>query len=410
MSTSEHKLTRPYRIAVVLEHEVTVGGTFQHSVSLLETFFSYPTNEWDVQVLCLKAARHPLLDAHASRVHYRARHWSLRFQLAVSLHLQCAWLWKWLNPFRRELSRFTPDLVFFLNASPLAVTITDQPFAMVSYDTCHRDEPEFPEVREQGEFARREKINRHMLPMASLILVDSEESRQNLIARYGIDESRILPVTYRPAPHFSEAKNPSPATDVMGRYRIEAPYVYYPAQFWAHKNHVYLLKGIATLKAKGHQVQAVFSGTDYGNETYIRETARTLGLASQVKFLGFVDDDEVRALYANALALVMPTYFGPCNIPPLEAFYMGIPVLYPDLPGLRAQVGDAALLMDLSSPESMADHIIRLLTEPALRAALVHKGRARLKQLQEIHPAAAILPKLETLRQRRLCWRTDHSV
>ena len=49
-------------------------------------------------------------------------------------------------------------------------------------------------------------------------------------------------------------------------------------------------------------------------------------------------------LYTEALALVMPTYFGPTNLPPLEAFQTGTPVLYSDLPGMREQVGDAAIM------------------------------------------------------------------
>ena len=54
----------------------------------------------------------------------------------------------------------------------------------------------------------------------------------------------------------------------------------------------------------------------------------------------------------------MPTYFGPTNIPPLEAFALGVPVLYSDLPGLKDQVGDSALLLDLNNPESMAQHML----------------------------------------------------
>ena len=50
----------------------------------------------------------------------------------------------------------------------------------------------------------------------------------------------------------------------------------------------------------------------------------------------------------------MPTYFGPTNIPPLEAFSLNVPVCYSDLDGLREQVGEAAFLMNLKNPESLA--------------------------------------------------------
>ena len=64
-------------------------------------------------------------------------------------------------------------------------------------------------------------------------------------------------------------------------------------------------------------------------------------------FLGLVPDEDIPALYEGALALVMPAYYGPTNLPPLEAVTLGCPVIYSDLPGCREQMGDAALYCDL---------------------------------------------------------------
>ena len=74
-----------------------------------------------------------------------------------------------------------------------------------------------------------------------------------------------------------------------------------------------------------------------------------MNLENKVRFAGFVDDEELPFLYSQSIALVMPTYFGPTNIPPLEAFKINVPVLYSDLPGLRDQVGKAAMLIDLKN-------------------------------------------------------------
>ena len=70
----------------------------------------------------------------------------------------------------------------------------------------------------------------------------------------------------------------------------------------------------------------------------------------------------------------MPTYFGPTNIPPLEAFNIGVPVIYPDLIGLRDQVGDAALLADLNDPNSLSNCILKLKKDINLRKELIKKG------------------------------------
>jgi len=76
--------------------------------------------------------------------------------------------------------------------------------------------------------------------------------------------------------------------------------------------------------------------------------------------------------------LVMPTFFGPTNIPVLEAWAFGCPVLTSDIRGVREQVGDAALLADPTSVEAIADGIHRLWTDPELGRTLSDLGRRRL--------------------------------
>ena len=66
--------------------------------------------------------------------------------------------------------------------------------------------------------------------------------------------------------------------------------------------------------------------------------------------------------------------FGPTNLPPLEAFELGVPVLYSDKPGLRDQVGDAALLLDLKDPLVLANHLNKLITDPLVRTRLINAG------------------------------------
>ena len=100
----------------------------------------------------------------------------------------------------------------------------------------------------------------------------------------------------------------------------------------------------------------------------------------------------------------MPTYFGPTNLPPLEAFTLGIPVLYSDLAGLREQVGDAGLLMDLTNPESMADHIKALIDDTQLRNRLIQAGYARLAYFDTQDRLGVLRTVLNDFRAKRSCW------
>jgi glycosyltransferase involved in cell wall biosynthesis len=73
--------------------------------------------------------------------------------------------------------------------------------------------------------------------------------------------------------------------------------------------------------------------------------------------------------------LVMPTYSGPTNLPPLEAVTLGCPVIYSDLPEFREQMRDAALYCDLAEVSSLANHLASLIQDPALLDGLRTAGR-----------------------------------
>ena len=127
----------------------------------------------------------------------------------------------------------------------------------------------------------------------------------------------------------------------------------------------------------GLAMPAVFVGSDKGNLNHIKQMTNELGLARQVHFLGFVSQSDLISLYRNALALTYVSFCGPENLPPLEAFALGCPVVASEVPGAREQLGDAALLVDPCSPEEIGDAIKALHDDPNEARALVDKGRQR---------------------------------
>ena len=133
--------------------------------------------------------------------------------------------------------------------------------------------------------------------------------------------------------------------------------------------------------------------------------AKKMNLENRVISPGFVNQKELNLLYSQSIALVMPTYFGPTNIPPLEAFKLNTPVLYSNLPGLKDQVGDAALLLDLNNPRSLVQNLKILLNSSELRNNLIKNGRLRLAELnfeqKKLDILKNIIKKFKILRD---CW------
>jgi glycosyltransferase involved in cell wall biosynthesis len=109
-------------------------------------------------------------------------------------------------------------------------------------------------------------------------------------------------------------------------------------------------------------------------------------------------------LYRYALALVYPSYFGPENFPPLEAFAMGCPVIAADVEGARQQLGDAALLVPPDDWKLWGEAIARLYRDSHLRSRLVEAGRVRAASYTSRHYVADVLRFLDKFESIRRCW------
>lgn len=276
------------------------------------------------------------------------------------------------------------------------------PFAVAIHDLQHRLQPEFAEVSADGEWELREFIIRNCCRHASQILVDSELGREHLLffyGPYGVTEQQVQVLPFLPSSSLPRDLSPTRQQELRRRHAIPGRYLFYPAQFWPHKNHLRIIEALEHLKrVQGICVPAVFCGSHAGThrERYfdlLTDMARQCGVADQIHVLGYVTDDELAALYAGAAALVMPTFFGPTNIPVLEAWALGCPVITSDIPGIREQAGDAALLVDPRMVDALARGIQQVWTDENLSRELVARGGRRLAG----YTAADYQQRLETV-------------
>jgi glycosyltransferase involved in cell wall biosynthesis len=133
------------------------------------------------------------------------------------------------------------------------------------------------------------------------------------------------------------------------------------------------------------EVHVVLCGTHSGalrTRVYrdMMQEAERLRVGNRLHYLGYVPNEAMSALYAEAAGLVMPTFFGPTNIPVMEAWLFGCPVMTSNIRGIREQVGDAGLLVDPRSVEAIADGMSRLWEDSGLRTELAQRGSRRVTQ------------------------------
>lgn len=293
------------------------------------------------------------------------------------------------------------EFMWFIGAEAVQLDI---PYLAIVWDLQHRLQPWFPEVSAGGIWDQREKFYRQFLQRAAFIIAGTEAGREEIERFYQIprDRIRILP---HPTPQlFLQAteRDPQPTLE---KYGLEKGFVLYPAQFWSHKNHAGLLYAWHQLH-EIHQlsVPLVFVGSDKGNENYIRQLAAKLNLLEHVHFLGFVPVDELLDLYRTALALAYVTHFGPENLPPLEAFAIGCPVIASNVSGAGQQLGDAALLVDPKDPKQIAKAVKDLNDDAQLREVLIERGRARAVSWTSREFVQSVFSMLDEFAPIRRCW------
>ncbi len=261
------------------------------------------------------------------------------------------------------------------------------PFVMAIHDLQHLLQPEFPEVSAHGEWRRREYVLRNAARAATLLIAESNIGREDILNAYGscgVRPNDVKTLPYLPQPRLSlmEARERLPAN--RERFDLPERYFFYPAQFWPHKNHLRLVEALGILKKRqGLEIPLVLTGSGTGEirehvVANMRSRRDQLGVAGQVRSLGYVDDEDIAVLYSGAVALVMPTFFGPTNIPFLEAWSFDCPVLTSRIRGIVEQVGDAAVTIDPTQAEDIANGIRRLWTDEQLRRDLIENGRRKL--------------------------------
>lgn len=322
-----------------------------------------------------------------------------REQALVRAHVRRA------SPLDRAADAAGADFIWFLGAG---AELTDKPYMTVVWDLQHRVTPWFPEMGARGTFDHRELWHSWFLRRAAVIVTGTETGRAEIERYYQVGPERVA-ILPHPTPQFALD---APPDDGSGRSEItrlglgQRPYLLYPAQFWPHKNHVNLILALERLRADhGLDVDLALVGSDKGNRALVERTAASHGLSERVHFLGFVSRPALIALYRNAAALAYASWCGPENLPPLEAFALGCPVVAAQIPGAQEQLGDAAVLVEPGDPAVFAVGIASVLGDNALRRRLVEAGRARAARWTARDYVTGALARIDAFEPVARCWR-----
>jgi len=221
---------------------------------------------------------------------------------------------------------------------------------------------------------------------ATHIIADSQATQSDLIRFYNLRAEKIT-VIY---PGRDEALKPVDPAPVRAKYNLPEDYLLHVGTLQPRKNLIRLIEAFIFQPS-------AFSLVLAGRPGWLSAPilARAHEYAPTVRLLDYVPDEDLAGLYSGARAFVFPSLYEGFGFPVLEAMACGTPVICSNTSSLPELVGDAALLVDPTDTMALAAAIIRVLSEPDLRAALVKKGFEQVKKFSWDKAARETLAVLE---------------
>jgi len=215
------------------------------------------------------------------------------------------------------------------------------PYIYTLWDIGHIASYGFPEWTFEGRFESRENQLNLLPKKAQFVFVESEAGKKDAIRYLNINDNRIKIIPMIPSQIIDDN-----VAEIQINKLIDVDFFHYPAQFWAHKNHYFLITEFKEFSINFPNVKLVLTGSDKGNLKYIQDLIEYHNIADKIIYLGFVKLEELKWIYKKSLALVFPTLLGPTNMPILEASILGCRVLCSNLNGHQEQIKDGVEFFD----------------------------------------------------------------
>lgn len=166
---------------------------------------------------------------------------------------------------------------------------------------------------------------------------------------------------------------------VRQKYHLNYPFILYVGSLISHKNIPTLIKAFYKLKKYGLPHKLVITGKRGWKYKNIFEIISKLNLQKDVVFTGYVQREDLPALYNAADLFVYPSLYEGFGLPPLEAMACGTPVITSNTSSLPEVVGNAGIMVDPYDIDGLAKAMYEVLTNEGLRAELRKRGLERAK-------------------------------
>jgi glycosyltransferase involved in cell wall biosynthesis len=210
---------------------------------------------------------------------------------------------------------------------------------------------------------------------AATIITVSEHARGDLVRHLGLDPRRVTVIPEAADPRFHEPVSAETRRLVRSEHGLSRPYFFYVGGWERRKNVPFLLTAFAA--AGLNNVELVLAGGRDDQRAALADLGVQLGLGDRLRLLGWVADEHLPALYAEATAFVYPSEYEGFGLQLCEAMAVGCPVLAADATALPEVLGNGGDTFSLGGSEELAALMLRVAGDERYRENLITRGRRR---------------------------------
>ncbi len=218
---------------------------------------------------------------------------------------------------------------------------------------------------------------------ADLIITDSEHSKRDIVHYLTVPEEKIRVIYLGCEAQYQKIHNQQAIQDVLTRYNIRRPYLLFVGVIEPKKNLERLVDAFVMLRqesSEGKELQLVIAGGKGWFCEQLYHKVQELRLENYVLFTGFVPDADLPYLYSEAELFVFPSIYEGFGLPVLEAMSYGTPVVTSNVSSLPEIAGDAGVLVDPKSPESISQGIASVLFDDRQKSKMQHAGHLQVRK------------------------------
>lgn len=248
-----------------------------------------------------------------------------------------------------------------------------------------------PENFTAGDIEARNILYPKAAALAGKIIASSRFVADDIVSHGYANQAKVvvIPVTWNPS--ILEGASSFAAQKAREIYSLPEQYLFYPAQFWAHKNHWRLVEALSLVRQhdQGKNMHLVLTGNrKFSGWDKAYASIKAHGLQNIVHCLNRVPTEHLAGLYLASTFCVVPSTFEASSYPVIEAQLLGCPVMCSNITSLPELVANGAgRLFDPWSVESIAEAILDWIKEPkkALEAAKIAKIKVWAEHSQEAY-------------------------